>query len=386
MQPSADNAPRLGEGGLTLVVNGRTYDGDVSAEHVGQVARMPVPKEMDALAEALTRQSRLLALAADSGQTEIYDAYGHDLKLLSGYRDAFRATVEAAIRARTASDETSAQAFLDRMTAQLSEVVHEPTLNLGPDALRLEPADLLRQLQRQFRADVESLKQGVAVWLHVLAESDYVSVIEWFGPKALRYHFFRVDAARREQGRKVEQSGNVFVGITTTTTVESAVQVTHERRVHTVVNAEAHDPSTYLRKVPERIARLMDAVPAEIRPFVTIIDGTVTEEEVHRRLVSKHVEVERRSVYTPDPALALFNTWAINGWGGSTPERAASVYRGHALVRANRILVAELVGTAALAALAFGLEGRRAGIVAGLVCLILVFFQQLGMRIDNRPR
>ena len=49
-----------------------------------------------------------------------------------------------------------------------------------------------------------------------------------------------------------------------------------------------------------------------------------------------------------DPALALFNSWAINGWGGSTPEPARSFYQGHAISNANKILALELMGTAAV--------------------------------------
>jgi hypothetical protein len=135
--------------------------------------------------------------------------------------------------------------------------------------------------------------------------------------------------------------------------------------------------------VPKRIARLIDVVPAEVRPFLSIIDGSVSQEEIHRRLTESKIETTTRSVFIPDPALALFNTWAINGWGGSTPEDARSLYRGHPLSKANKYLVAEVAGSALITAVGAIIEGRRGAIVVGLICAILAGFQQLGMRIPS---
>jgi len=376
------SVPRVTEDGLRLIIGGRTYgDGEQS---IGDLQRMAVPEPMHALSAALESQSKLIALPPDAAREAIYDSYGSDLALLARYRAAFKATIEAAVRARAASDQEDAQAFLKRMIAQVSEIEHEPTLDLGPEALKLEAADLLRRLQDQFRADVEALTHAVAVWMHMLADSDCVSVIEWLGPRAVRYHFLRMESERHELERHQTRTGDYVRGRTITTTSRDLVNVFSERRVHTVVNAEAQGLDAYRRRVPERIARLVDAIPAEVRPFVTIIDGTVSKEEVHRRIAESRIMNETRSVYIPDPALALFNTWAVTGWGGSVEEAARSLYRGHAISKANKILTAELVGTMLAAGLGSVAEGRRGAVVIGAVCLILTAFQQLGMRIPER--
>lgn len=384
MKPVDVAIPRLTEDGLAIMLGGRIYGDDVDSGRIGHLKQMAVPKEMDGLATALTRQSKLLVLPAGSAQDAIYAAYGDDLALLKRYRDAFKQTIVAALRARAAPEQPDAQAALDRITEEVADVAHEPTLALGPDALRLDSARLLARLQAEFRADAESLKVTIAVWLHLLAEADYVSIIEWFNPQALRYHFFRMDALRTEIARSKKTTGNAMTGRTVTTTVQDRVEVFSERRVHTVVNATIRTPEAYRGRVPKRTARLLDAIPPEVRPFVTIIDGVVSHEEIHRRLASSKIETQTHSVYIPDPALALFNSWAINGWGGSTPERARSLYRGHALVNANRILVLELVGTAAACLLALAVEGRRGAIAAALICVVLTLFQQLGMRIERK--
>jgi len=384
MKPVDAAITRMTEDGLAVVLGGRTYGDDTKADRIANLRQMSVPKEMDTLTEALARQSKLLALPAGSAQDAIYGAYGNDLELLTRYRNAFKRTIDAALRARATPDQPDAQAFLDRVTQEVAEIVHEPTLDLGPDTLRLEGNELLGRLQTQVRADVASLTQAVAVWLHLLAEAEYVSIIEWFNPKALRYHFFRMEASRTELGRNKRTTGDMISGRTITTTVQNRVEVFNERRVHTVVNARVQTPEEYRGRVPKRIARLLDAIPAEVRPFVTIIDGMVSQEVIHRRVASSRIETQTHAVYIPDPALALFNSWAINGWGGSTPEPARSFYQGHAISNANKILALELIGTAAVTMLAAVAEGRRGAIAAGIICLILTLFQQLGMRIERK--
>ena len=376
------SVPRVTEEGLRLIIGGRTY-GD-AARTPGDLLHMDVPEEMGALSDALDKQSQLGALAPDAAREAIYEAYGHDLELLARYRAAFRKTIEAAVRARAAPDQTAAQAFLERIVAEIADLDHQPTLELGPEALQLDGLALRERLRAQFRADVEQLKRSVAAWMHMLAEDEDVSVIEWFNPRALRYHFFRVDEDREELERYHTWSGDYIRGRTITTTTKSRVSLISERRVHTVVNAQSYRPEEYMRRVPERIARLLDAIPPEVKPFVTIIDGTVSKEDVHRRLAETKVVTDTRSVFIPDPALALFNTWAVTGWGGSAEEQSRSLYRGHPISRANMVLWAELLGTALAAGLGGAAEGRRGAVVIGAVCLILTAFQQLGMRIPER--
>lgn len=376
------SVPRITEEGLMLIIGGRTY-GDAAATLDG-LRHMPVPAAMDALSESLQRHSKLAALAPDAGSEAIYDAYGHDLGLLTRHRAAFEKTIAAAVRARAAPHRGAAQAFLERITAQIAEIDHEPKLDLGAEALKLDPAALSARLRDQFSADIDDLKRSVAAWMHMLAEDDDVSVIEWINPRALRYHFFRIEEERQQLARDERRSGDYIRGRTVTTTVTDRVSVVSERRVHTVVNAQSYRPEQYLRRVPERIARLIDAIPAEVKPFVTIIDGTVSKENVHRQVAETRIVTETRSVFIPDPALALFNTWAVTGWGGSVEEPARSLYRGHVLARANNILSAELAGTVVAAGLGGVAEGRRGAIVTAAVCLVLTAFQQLGMRISDR--
>ena len=383
MKPVPASVARITTDGLGLILGERTYGQDAQeSEYFGRLKEMNVPKALDSLSDVLIAHSNLLALLTGSDRSAIYRAYGLDLEMMRRYRDGFNVTIDAALLARADRSHEDAQAFLKRVTQEISGIVHEPTMNLGPETLKLEPSALLVALQEQFRQDVESLKQGVAIWLHVLAESEYVSVIEWFNTDALRYHFFRMDSTR-DVDRKVTRTGDFIQGHTTTTETKTKTEIFSERRSHTVVNARRNSLNEYQARVPERIRNLIDTIPPEVRQFVTIIDGTVSQEEVTRRLTSSKVETEVKSVYTPDPALALFDTWAINGWGGTTAEVARATYRDHPLRKADTVLLWSIVAAVVLVLLALMEGGRRAALV-GMVAVILIFFSQLGMRIDKR--
>jgi hypothetical protein len=366
--------------GIAHTINGRTY-GQTSADSFANLRQMPVPKEMDALVAALHRESKLLALTSGSPAEAIHNAYGADLQLLIRYRNAFRQTIEAAVHARADTHHTDAQAFLADMVRTLGDIAHEPNLDLSADTVKLEPAQLLARMQDEFRSDAEDLKAGVAIWLHALVENDIVSVIERLGAHGVKYHFYHMTSYRQEVDCKKDDPGVSLRGRFVTTTVKTAVNVVSERRVHTVVNAESHALEDYTRRVPARIARLIDAIPAEVKQFVTIMDGNVSKEEVYRRQESGEIVTETHKVWVADPTPALFDSWALAGWGGSLAEPARSTYQGHVAQKANKEFLIAVVLTLLLSGLAFRFDGIRAGSLVLAVCLILVLMRQMAIRI-----
>jgi hypothetical protein len=362
---------------------GRPYGGEDTPEHLGALKNMRVPAEMDALVETLEGRSRLLALPATSPEETIHDAYGHDLELLARYRAAFKGSIEAAVYARANVSHRDAHAFLARLVEHIGDIAADPMLDLGTETLKLAPRERLLRLQDGFRSDARDLASAVAAWLHALAEGDYVSVVEWYGPKAARYHFFLMNSKRDEIDRTVHDPGWSLTGRTVTTTITTRVEVFDERRVHTIVNAHSNRLDEYRDRVPKRIARLIDAIAPEIKPFVTIIDGKLSQEEVVRRGVLNKIETEKHSVWVNDPAPVLFNTWALAGWGGTTQERARSLFQGHVLERANKLLFFSVVATLACAAAAAS-KGIRFGITVAVLGLVLTALHQIGLRIEMK--
>jgi len=378
--PTDSSSQRKLADAIAHTISGRTY-GHVTADPFANLRQMPVPPGMDALVAALHRESKLLALTPGSTAEAIHNAYGADLQLLIRYRDAFMRTIKAAVHARADRRHADAQALLADMVGALGDIAHEPNLDLGPDTVKLEPSQLLACMQDEFRSDAEDLKASVTIWLHALVENDIVSVIERLGAHGVKYHFYHLTSERQELHRTTDDPGDALRGRVVTSTVKTAVKVFSERRVHTVVNAQSHALDAYPRRVPARIASLIDSIPPEVRQFVTIIDGNVSKEEVHRRQESGEIVTETHKVWVPDPTPALFDSWALAGWGGSLAEPARSTYQGHVARKANREFLIAVVVTLLLAGLAFRFDGVRAGSLVLAVCLILVLMRQLAIRI-----
>lgn len=369
---------------IALTVGGRIYGDEVAGDRFAHLREMTVPKELDALVDALHAKSELLKLATTSSAEAIHRAYGTDLAMLTKYRNAFQQTLAAAVRARADETHIDAQAFLANVAAQIGQIDHNPKLDLDQYVLQLDPPARLARLQTDFKGDVDELKQALVIWLHAMTENDIVSVIEWIdgGKTAAKYHFIRMESARDAKST-VHDPGMNLRGRHVTTKTETKVEVFSERRSHTVVDAKSHALDAYTRRVPQRIARLVDSIPAEVRPFVTIIDGNLSKEEVHRKTEASRTEVTEKSVWVDDPTPALFGTWALGGWGGTTNEASNSLYSGHALSKANLWLVVGLALTALAGAMTMPLGGSRIAGLVVLVCAALVLFSQIGMRIGE---
>lgn len=378
---------RISDAGLMMLLGGRTYGESLSGDlgYFEHLKQMTIPPALKALSQSLERKSALLSLSGDVSDVEIHEAYGHDLGLLIRYRDGFNKTIKVAVLGRAPSDHEDAQEFLELATKQIAAVVHKPLLSLNAERLKLPSAEQLSLLQADFKQDAEALEQSVAIWLHMLAENEHVSVIERLSPTALRYHFFKMESKRDVVVIGKHDPGPRMGGRTVTTESEVTVEVIGERRSHTVVDAKSYALNRYPEHVPQRIADLIGAIPNDVRDFVTVIGGNVTEEDVTRQFASGKVDHKTESVFVPDPALALFGEYALGGWGGSEAEPTLALYKGHKLAQANTWLVWSLVVVVALAAaagLTFG--GLRIAAAVGIIGAILVALHQVSLRLGNR--
>lgn len=379
MKPVDEKVARLSTEGLELILGGRTY-GAEEGDHAGRF-RMDLPPKLKKLATDLLESSRIQALSSAASYEMIYTAYGHDLPMLQRCRAGLTACIDAAIRSRAAASDEDAQAFLEKLATELKPFEHEPTLSLGSEALRLTPAALVPQLQLQLQTDVDSIVRGAALWLDALAERECISLVEWFNPSAARYHFFRMGEVRDDLGSSATKAGNHFEGFTTTTEQKTRITVFDERRTHTVVNTRMHDLSEYRGPVPERIARFIDRIPRELRRYASVIEGSVTREEIVRKdNLSSRVDVQTHSVFEPDPAVVLFDAWALTGWGGSSGEPSGSSYQGSPASRADVALIVLFIITGLASVLVMSVAGGRAAILVAIFGGIMTLMNQIGMR------
>ncbi len=375
--------PRANGEGIATMVGSRVYGGTaatVFVDRLNELVKMDLPEPMLALSARISGESRLLALTAGATGAQISEGYGHDLQMLGRYRTAFTEVIVAAMKARASADATDAQALIDDLTALITPIEFKPTLKMGPVELALGFDELLARLQGNVKTDIESLQRNVALWLHALAEGDHISVVERFGDHAVRYHYFRMDSSRTVLDRQERDPGMTLHGRNVTTTTTQRVEVTGERRTHTLVDAHTHELAGYRDKVPERVAQLIEALPVEVRPFVTIIDGNVTQEDVVRNLISGQTETTVESVFKPDPALVLFDTYAIAGWGDPVSEPAGSVYQGHALKTADKALLWSIGAIVFAIGLPIVFGQPRIAIVVGIIAVVITLFSQAGMR------
>ena len=369
--------------GIARTVGGREYGGKHFADLIA-IRAMPAPPETEQLVRAISSQSKLLALPIGVSSESIFDAYGADLELMHRYRRGFKATIEAAVRARADQTHADAQAVLGQMISELGDIDHEPRLDLGAEAAKLEPEALRGRIRQEMRDEIENLRESVVIWLHSLVECDILSVIEWHSPRAITYRFFRMQSSRKELAREVRDPGMSLHGREVTTRTQTLVNVEEERRDHTVLNARRHALDKYTSRVPNRIAQLINAIPGEIRAFVDIIDGTVSKEQVTRRTLTNEIVSESHSVWVSDPTPALFGTFALAGWGGSTPEAARATYVGHVSQVANKWLLGTGLAAAAAAMLIGRLGGPRNALIAMAVFAIIIAGHQFSLRWHGR--
>ncbi len=381
--------PRISTAGLSMLIGDRAYATEdfKGADHFKHLLEMPTPPAVEMFYQDILQGSQLLKLGTVSSDDEIYAAYGHDLTLLNGRRADLKKTVDLAVESRTSSDVEQAKAFLAEMVKRIDRIVHEPQMNLGADTLKqYSGAALLQKLKDEFVLDAESLKEAVVIWLHSLAENDYVSVIERFSPTSLRYHFFKIEAKREQmgEGTVVHDPGISVSGRMVEMNSDFKVDVCGVRRSHTVVGTKTNPLSQYGSRVPKRIAELINNIPASIKPYVSVIDGTVTEELTVTQLAQSQVVNENHSVWKPDPVLALFGEYALAGWGGTNSEPASSVFAGHLKTRADRFLIGSAIAVLVLSAAVEPFMSIRGSMLVFCLGAFFIFLHQLTLRVGNR--
>ena len=73
----------------------------------------------------------------------------------------------------------------------------------------------------------------------------------------------------------------------------------------------------------------------------------------------------------PDPAVTLFDTFAIAGYGGTNAEATQSVYKGHILSLAKKTISIGLVTTLFVAVVAEPFVGIRGMLILGVIGMIM---------------
>lgn len=281
------------------------------------------------LAAAIRQGSRLLALKSEGIQTKtpIYAAYAGDLALLRRYYAEFQDCVRSAVRCSisgVAPGNTHAwEEAWQLLAGQIPTTEMVQPLRL-PHTLAAKPIpELVSDLQSEMHRGIERTLKPLADWLQLMAETELIGLVEWAGVDACCYSYFRHEfTSTVQRGKKREEvtvdDSQPLGSKTTYRILRDRTIMTRqiaERHVHHVVDARVYKVADFPHPVPSYVAMFLDSVPASLEPHLSIVEGTITMEERHRRLIAEgmRTETEVLAVYKASPGV-LFGPFNLIGW------------------------------------------------------------------------
>lgn len=343
---------------VLMDVGGRRFAAATPEERFTQ----PIPNVelFRELAASIRQGSALLTLREDelAIKSPVYAAYARDLALLRRYhaefQDCVRSSVRCSISGVAPGRERAWEEAWQLLATQIPSAGDVQPLRLPHTLAAKSIPELVADLQAEMHEGVERTLKPLADWLQLMAESELIGLVEWSGVDVCCYSYFRHEftaaVTRGKKREEITRDDSQPLGSRTTyrilqdrTIVTRQVQ---ERHVHHVVDARVHKVVDFPHPVPPYVALFLDSVPPSIEPHLSIVEGTITMEERHRRLIAEgtRTETEVLSVYKGSPGV-LFGPFNLIGWssddlasGGvfSSKQKAAKQKSGSAGERLRR--------------------------------------------------
>lgn len=312
---------------VLMDVGGRRFAAAVSEERFTQ----PIPNVelFRELAAAIRQGSKILALVADDLKTKspIYAAYAQDLALLRRYHAEFQDCVRSAVRCSISGAAPGGEHVWEEAWQLLAQQI-PPAETVQPlylpHVMAAKPIpELVADLQTEMHQGIERTLKPLADWLQLMAETELIGLVEWAGVDACCYSYFRHEfTSTVQRGKKREEvtvDDSQPLGAKTTYRIlrDRTIMTRQvvERHVHHVVDARVHKVADFPHPIPSHVAMFLDSVPASLEPHLSIVEGMITMEERHRRLIAEgtRTETEVLSVYKASPGV-LFGPFNLIGW------------------------------------------------------------------------
>lgn len=291
------------------------------------------------LVATMRRQSAILAMKKGEipGKSVVYEAYAKDLELLGRYQHDFQTCVREAIRCSIAS----AGRPQSKRWRKVYEVLATRILPMDvqpiclPSTLASKPLnELVDEITVEMNCGIDRAIRSLAGWLQLLVEEELIGVVKWSGSDldVCCYSYFRqeldIKTAKGKRRREIttdptkpygQQIEERILRDRTTTTRQIS-----ERHVHHIVNAEIYRLSEYPHPVPSHVAKFLNQIPESLTPHFHIVEGTITTEERHRRVVKETTttETEILSVYKYSPGIT-FGPFNLTGWSADDLKQGA---------------------------------------------------------------
>lgn len=336
---------------LSLQLQGNTFPrwSDAKAFKDSEPIRIKVENETEKVAlsqrleSALWKSMPLASVETDSEVTleEVIQAYTSNWKRLHQLHDELRKLVRsicfANVEWKSETDTQVPQAKQSLIESTVDEMAARVTQSFGPSSsiltaeLTTLPLEIVRQrLTQSVRKELQQFCSLVETSLKNMAELQLIGILQWVGPNACKYHFFTEVLCH--DGTTQEDSGLRFRTpswqerlkrhpilpayiATTSTALISQRRARHE---HNVMHAFHTTLANSTVKALPRHRQLMDAIPAWLREFVRVIDGTliremVVEQEYCRKTLSE-VKIKDMPQFDSEPAIVI-DHFALTGWG-----------------------------------------------------------------------
>ncbi len=330
---------------ISMMLDGRRY-GDSTP--MGDLFEQPLPPVLKSVVDEIWGRSAILNLK-EAGLTkdQIYVAYQQDLNLLRGYLGDFEAMIQAAVRHSIICSEggqLAAEEEWEVLQSGLPILGKDPLLRLSSERAAKPAITLLWELVDEFKKGVVRVMVRMAFWLQMLVHDEFVGLLTQNAEDICNYHYFRRESEEREVGQRSHtihgENGSTTPGEmmtarqTTWTTVQKRVFC--ERHTHHVVNVKRYNIEDFTERVPRRVARFLESVPAWLIPHLQIVTGEMTMAEVRRKTISDETAViETVATWTYDPALVL-GRHVLMGWTGDemAGHDSGAVYSGRQKIAA----------------------------------------------------
>jgi hypothetical protein len=293
--------------------------------------------------------------ASDDEVFDLVRAYTASLDQLTLYREEFHGLVRAVclsnLEFRQGKGPTHEGARDEAITKKVEQLVAQVATKWPPVKTILNPPFLLQSpeviraaLDAELRQYVKAFVNRIFQALAKLVDQQIAGLVEWWPENFCNYHYFRQTIQQENEGASTTitdsysmgprpavdtPTGRAIIGTRRTKKIKGKGRNVHEleRHEHMVINAVRTSLENSAVVMIPPAAELVKSIPAWLRPFVEVVDGTLYWERVipKERSISHWEDATEtrepilaspieRPRFKWDPAICI-GSFVLFGWG-----------------------------------------------------------------------
>ncbi len=321
---------------LNISLRGRTYP--LTCRRT--LSSPNAPPEPDSPTSSLSK--RILSMLsfptrhpdAFRGSSEIVRAFCSDMVLLETMATQWRRFLKQVRKANltaVAGKNVSKRQQQQALDQALQVMGHESAVMvddrgvLNGDLVEQPPVHVYQTLQETIRTVVSSFVEAMQQDLDQLSDLRVVGLLEWFGDRTCRFHFYEHQLTSVVDGRSTERQQVPMSRHGKTRLGTEVIEELTGRHVHSVTrktellieakSCAADHPDLVLPRVARECLR---QCPTWLRPELQVVEGEKIREDWMELIRVEHHWQERfcKQRIQPhfDPALTIFGHYVLMGW------------------------------------------------------------------------